>query len=147
MLAEMMTAFSSLKTVSDFATFVLNARVDAAVREKAIESQAAIVAAQSAMLNLQAQHQELLSQKDELKKQLMEMENWDAEATKYSLTDLGGGVFVYALKSDQTATQPMHYICSVCYQERKKSILQQSGKTMGGVPYACFRCKNTVWVE
>ena len=60
MLPEIMTAVNGLKTATELAGLLLKVKVNAAVTEKAIESQAALVSAHSAMLSLQANYQELL---------------------------------------------------------------------------------------
>src|SRR5713226_9329470 len=97
MFSEIGSALASIKTFSDFTGLVLQAKVTSAIREKAIESQAAIISVQNAMLMLQTQYQALLNERTKLEDRLAKIESWDAEASKYVLHDPGSGVFVYAL--------------------------------------------------
>lgn len=144
MLEQIPAALASIKTFSDFTGFVLQSKVDAAVKEKAIESQAAIISVQAVMLNLQSQYQSLLQEKDELKKQLIETENWNAEASKYSLIAVDPGIFVYALYPNDSPSTPDHWLCTHCYQNKHKSILERTGSDSRGIVFLCFRCQNSI---
>jgi hypothetical protein len=124
MISEFAAGIAGLKTVGELASLLIKMNVDNAVTQKAIEANTAIINAQTLMLELQAKYQELLVQKDELEKRLIQIENWDAEAQKYALTEIVEGVFVYALKADQKDGAPAHWLCPDCYQNKKKSILQ-----------------------
>src|SRR5215203_6473722 len=106
MLSEIPAALSALNNIKELVKAVSNSKVDAALREQAIESNFAITDALNALITLQVQHQTLLHEKDELEKRLMEAEHWNAEAVKYTLTEMVEGVFVYALKDDYKATTP-----------------------------------------
>jgi hypothetical protein len=37
---------------------------------------------------------------------------------------LAAGSFAYVLKEQEKGSEPIHYICQACYQNRRKSILQ-----------------------
>ena len=76
-------------------------KTDSAVVEKAAELQGTIITLQSAIMTIQSQYQLLLSEKDELKQQLMNIINWDAETAKYQLTEVSAGAFVYSLTLPQ----------------------------------------------
>jgi hypothetical protein len=146
MLAEIAATLTGLNTFKSFTEFALQAHVDAALREKAIESQAAIISVQSAMLALQSQYQSLLDEKAELEKRLIEIEDWKAEASKYSLKEVGPGAFVYMLKADVDTTTPSHWLCARCYEDKQKSILQQVTPYIGriGATFGCHRCRSTI---
>ena len=124
MIAEFAAGIAGLKTVSDLASLLLKMNVDAAVTEKAIEANAAVINAQSLMLELQAKHQGLLARNDELEKRIVAIQNWEAETNKYALTQIVEGIFVYALKPDASDGMPPHWLCPNCFQSQKKSILQ-----------------------
>jgi len=94
---------------------------------------------------MQSQYQSLLQEKDVLKKQLAEIEDWGAEAAKYELKDLGGGVFVYAQRPEYDTLTPAHWLCTRCYQDRQKSVLVNSGRYIpSGLRFKCFRCNNHI---
>jgi hypothetical protein len=138
---EIGAALAGIKTFTELTTLILKAKVDSAVREKAIESQAAVISLQTSMMTLQSQYQSLLREKDELEKRLVEIEDWKVEAAKYSLKELVPGALVYAPNSDAGDTAPEHWLCTRCYQERKKSILQ---RTIMPRVYVCPACQTTV---
>jgi hypothetical protein len=140
-LTEIPAALSAIKTLGDLTALVLRTKVDSAVTEKAIESQSAMISLQSAMLSLQSQYQSLLRDKDDLEKRLISMENWNAEAQKYSLTQIASGVFVYTLKLDEADAAPPHWLCVNCYEKKQKSILQRVSSNYEGVLYSCPNCK------
>lgn len=144
MYAEIASALTSIKTFGDLTTLILKMKVDSAVTEKAIESQSAIISLQSTMLTLQSQYQALLDEKEELKKRLIEMEDWKTEAEKYELKEIAFHTFAYALKSDYANTAPAHWLCANCYGNGQKSILQSKPATSKGLPYSCLRCNGEI---
>jgi hypothetical protein len=88
MFTDITTALSSIKVASDLVTLVLKAKVDAAVTQKAIELQGAIISLQSTILSIQAENQNFLAENNSLKQQIVDMNNWESEAQKYSLTEV-----------------------------------------------------------
>ncbi len=146
MYAEIATAAASIKTFADLTSLILKTKVDSAVTEKAIESQSAIISLQTAMLALQSEHQSLLAEKAELERRLVNVQNWEAEASKYSLQEIAPGVFVYVHDSQEDGAAPSHWLCSRCYNERKKSILQKTGRMGGANIYLCLTCQNTLQI-
>lgn len=146
MIAEFAAGIAGLKTITELTSLVLKMNVDAAVRQKAEESNFAIINAQNLMIELQSKHQELLGEKDQLKKRLVEMENWEVESQKYTLTEFGFRAFVYTAKTNENDPTPKHWLCSECYQNRKKSILQRMGHDTKGALYLCHHCKSELHV-
>ena len=71
-----------------------------------------------------------------LQKELAKLDRFNAEATRYELVTTPVGSLVYALKSDDGAAQPHHYICANCYEDQTKSILQP----LGSAVLRCPRC-------
>jgi hypothetical protein len=142
MITELSAGIAGLKTVADLAALVLKMNVDAAVKQKAEESNFAIINAQSLMLELQVQYQELLSQKNEIEKRLVEIEDWNVKAANYELKEMAG-VFFFALKADQETPTPAHWLCCGCYQKRQEGILCKTVKDAGGYLYRCPLCHET----
>jgi hypothetical protein len=147
MLTEITTAISALNNVKELAKAILQLNVSAALKEQAIETQSAIIEVQSGMLAIQSQYQSLLEEKDGLKKQLIEMENWESEAQNYALTEIGYHAFAYSLKPDVETASPSHWLCANCYQAKKKSILQRDGNKLGRPLYVCHLCKSNLVIQ
>jgi hypothetical protein len=144
MYAEIASAFATLKTMGEITALILKTKIDSTVTEKVIEMQSAITSLQSTLMSIQAENQDLLRQKNELEQRLTDAENWNAEAQRYSLTEITTGVFVYALKPEEAKSGPSHWLCVNCYQNKQKSILQSEGTGIDGTYYLCPRCKTTI---
>jgi hypothetical protein len=144
MYAESIAAISAIKTISDIATFLLKAKVGSDVTQKAIELQSTIISLQASIMSTQVQNQELMSENERLKQQLADAEKWEEEAAKYKLLKLATHSFVYALNDDQLHSQPYHWLCAHCFQNKQKSILQRSGKQLAKWLYTCPACKSTI---
>jgi hypothetical protein len=140
MVPEITQAFSEIKIFADLAMMVQKQKVDAAVRDKAIEAQSATIALQSAILSLQGQYAELMMKKEELERRLIEIENWAGEVQRYQLKEIDIGVFVRELTQDQAEAEPIHWLCTNCFAHRRKSILQRHKQD-----YACPRCDFTIY--
>ena len=142
MYVDITTALAAIKTMTEFASLAAKSKKDSAVAEKAIELNSVIIDLQSAILSIQAQNQDLLHRNSELEKKIVDMENWNATAEKYALTEIALNVFAYASKTDNDATEPPHWLCTTCFENKQKSILQRGEKTINGYVYSCGNCKN-----
>src|ERR1700691_5304381 len=130
--ADFTALFTSLKAITDLAKLLIDSRDAGVVRAKAIELQREIIAAQASTLTAQASQFALLDRVRELEKQVTDLKAWEAEKQKYELKDLRPSPFpdrsgapAYALKKDAGTPEPFHLICPNCYQDGRKSILQQ----------------------
>lgn len=138
------TALASLNIASKFIKDSIEKIKDDAVREKVEELLNAIIPLQSQIISLQAMNSASIQEKEVLEKKLSDIEDWQKEATRYELKALASGVYVYTIKETAKSSEPVHYLCAKCYQERKKSILQRISKTMMGVTYICHTCKSAI---
>jgi hypothetical protein len=77
-----------------------------------------------------------------LKEELARVKAWDETKKRYQLISPTPGSFVYALKEESKGTEPPHWICATCYEDGRKSILQQLGEFYGVMRYICPHCKN-----
>jgi DNA-directed RNA polymerase subunit RPC12/RpoP len=139
---EITAALASLKSVSDLVKLALELKIDSAVTEKAIESQSAIISIQSVLLALQSEHQALLKEKAELEQLITQANDWKDEFKKYDLEQVEPGIFVYEPKQG-----PVYWLCSRCFEDRRKSILNRTGNDSKGIIYLCFNCQNSIRVH
>ncbi len=142
MYQELAAGLAGLKTVSDLVTLALKIKEDTALTAKAIESQSAIIALNTTILGVQASNQELLEENQRLKKEIVDLKNWDEEASRYQLSQVGQyeGSVAYVLKEEYADTAPAHKLCPNCYDEKRKSMLQPNGTRRGRILYTCARC-------
>ena len=118
-----------------------DARTEVKVNDVAIQLQGIVLDLQSEMMIIQSDYQQVLRSRDDLEKKLVEQEGWDKERARYQLEKIGGSCgFVYALKKSEPPVEPTHWLCSNCYEDKKKSILQFAPKS-GLNRWACPRCK------
>ena len=76
---------------------------------------------------------------------MIEITNWEKEASRYQLEELCSGVFVYSTKKGEENGEPPHKICPNCYQKHHKSFLQIKDLDYHGRDYVCTNpeCKTT----
>ena len=61
----------------------------------------------------------------ELEKQVADFETWNADKQKYELKKVAStGALAYMLKPEARGGEPPHWVCTHCYENRKRSILQ-----------------------
>jgi len=80
-----------------------------------------------------------------LKSQLDSMKGWHNESTRYKLiAPWKNGSLVYALRDDAKKSDPAHYICTKCFEDGRKSLLNPSDDVKGWCVYRCPHCKAEV---
>lgn len=143
---------TSLRAVADLAKLVVDAHDAGVRREKSIELQRQIVTALESAVAAQVAQSALLKRVNELEKTVADLEAWDAEKQKYELVKLKqyvstehAGAFAYALKEGVSPSEPKHFICPNCYEQRHKSILQPVMLDLGKVQILfCPRCRTEI---
>jgi hypothetical protein len=111
-----------------------------------LEFHSAILDIEAKISDVQTRYQTLLESNENLKKQLADHDDWEKECVRYSLKSPGSGSFVYALNPDQKSNEPPHWICTNCYSERRKSVLQHASMETGdsGRFWQCPKCKSKI---
>lgn len=131
---------SSLKILKEFSQATLEIRDNVAFRERLIEVQPKIIDAYNAAI---AAQEEL----SVLRKRLVELKTWETEKKRYKLVDHGGGTYTYSLRPEKARGEPFHRICASCYQDGKKSILQNAGgKANGRDRFECPACQRMFYL-
>ena len=138
------SALGSLGLTVNFVKNSIEKIKDAAVREKVEELLNTIIPLQSIILSLQSANSTLIKEKEALEHKLSEIEDWRQEASGYELKELVSGVYVYAKKKGVQTTEPIHYLCTKCYNERRKSILQRTRHDFDGMHYVCHSCSSEI---
>lgn len=98
-------------------------------------------------LDVQALYTGSLDKIKELQNQLAAYDKWETEKTRYTLKNVGLAAFVYALKESEAGNDPPHWLCSKCYNDRTKSILQlECGDRPTGFRHQCPVCRTMITV-
>ena len=86
----------------------------------------------------------MVEQMRQLKEEIAQVKAWEAESHRYELKRLGVGVFAYSLKKMEERAEPPHWVCSSCFSNGKKYILQNLGDFYGASEYACHGCGSKI---
>lgn len=112
-----------------------------------------ILSAQTSAIQANAAQATLIEQVGTLKAEIAGFETWDSEKIRYELRHVGDGSSAYVIKQEAAGSEPPHWICPNCYENRKKTILQPAGRAaesgweMHEVKWTCYVCKNTLRVD
>lgn len=136
---------SGLKVAHDIAKGLLELKSFSEIQGKVIELQSAILSAQSSALSAQAQQSAMIEQVSTLKKEIADVKAWEEQKQRYKLTSPWDGAVVYALKEQCSNSEPPHYICTKCYEDGRKSILNSTKKSSSlYLILVCPACKSEV---
>ena len=134
MASELIAGLGLFKTMLDIAKGLKDMNETAARNTAVIELQEHI-------LNAKEAQSTLLDEVSSLKKQMADMEKWDAEKQRYELKEVVAGQFAYTLKHEAAADEPAHKLCANCYNQNQKSILQTEIRNPGRHEVLfCQRC-------
>lgn len=133
-------ALGSLKSASEAAKALIELRDTAKIGQATIELQGKIAAAQQLALAAQQEQAALISQIDDLKKQVVQFEDWEREKQRYEMETLPPGIHMYRLKAGMENGEPPHKICADCYNNRKKSLLHVKSQFKGVTHWQCNSC-------
>ena len=79
-----------------------------------------------------------------LEEKLREMENWEEEKERYELRNTGAHyAFAYVLKESSQTPDTVYWLCTTCFEKRKKRILQPEITRTGRV-LRCSECNLTI---
>ena len=141
MKAEMSMLIAPCKTAYDIAKGISSFRVEGEVKEKTAELLRILLSVQRDALTMQAKYQELLQEKDDLAKKIMEFEDWSKTKDQYELKDLAPGIPAYLRKKGDNSEEPTFWICPYCYKQKKESFLQCVYHFESAGFYFCPACK------
>ncbi|CBE68064.1 MAG: hypothetical protein F9K13_13815 [Candidatus Methylomirabilis oxygeniifera] len=92
------------------------------------EVNAKLMQANAIALSSQEKQSLLSNRITELENQLRELNNWESESQRYQLIQFTFGGYAFCLTPGLENTEPPHYLCAACMNQRKKSILQPYGE-------------------
>ncbi|MDO9370027.1 MAG: hypothetical protein Q7T68_15785 [Sphingopyxis sp.] len=149
MLAEISAGIGSLKALKDVVQGLNAANVQAQINEVKISLQEGILQAYEALLAAQERETASLTRMRDLEQEIVGLKDWSAERKRYQLVDAYRGAFTYMPKRGMENGQPAHWLCTNCFEQGRKSFLQNKGLTRGTteVVYGCDNCKGSLTVS
>ena len=133
---------SGFKLASDIAKSLLELKTISEVQAKVVDLQSAILSAQNSALAANAHQTAMIEEIGSLKEEIARIKAWEEEKQRYKLISSWPGTLLYALKEESSASEPPHWICTKCYEEGRKSILnpQRKVKALFYI-LVCPKCK------
>ena len=87
----------------------------------------------------------LAARNRDLEKENSTFKDWSTEAAQYAPLEISLGIFVHARKDAVGAMKSMQKLCSNCFNQGQKSLLQYQAVEVGrNRSLVCHRCDKTV---
>lgn len=126
-IAFIQSAIFSIKLAGDITKSLMSLTKLSEVSEKVAGIQGALLEAQSNAFNANAKQAAMVEEVRALKEEMARLKAWDTEKQRYKLAipfpRHGMGSVAYALKESMKGSEPAHLICTKCYEDGRKSIL------------------------
>jgi hypothetical protein len=126
-LSAISAAITSFNTLKDIAQTMIGLHDAKALTAKIVEFNNAIIDTQAKVFLVSEERAALEKRVRELEKELAYIKAWNPE--KYELKVTHGGGVVWSLKVEAGSSETPHQICTKCYEDGKRSILQPEGRS------------------
>lgn len=80
----------------------------------------------------------------ELEQEVMRLKDWSAEAQQYEALEIARGVFAHVKKDRVGTLQSAHKLCSNCFHQNRKSLLQRFREPGRDEGLVCHRCEKKI---
>ena len=137
-------AATSIRTIADIIKTLSKMKSIPEVQTAIIELRNEIISAQSNALVAQSEQATMIQKISDFEKEITNIKAWEKEKQRYQLVSPWNGCVVYALKEQCKKTEPPHWICTKCYEDGRKSILNQHRKHSAFIEFICPVCKTMI---
>ncbi|UVT17514.1 MAG: hypothetical protein H8K04_08250 [Nitrospira sp.] len=145
-LATIQSAISGLQTAGQLAKSMseLSASID--LKTKVIELQSAILAAQQSALAAQSDQLAMIERIRNLEKEIADVKAWEEQKQRYKMIPpwAGASCLVYGLKESCKGAEPAHWICTKCYDDGRRTVLNPKKSQTSMALLHCPTCKAEV---
>ena len=139
-----MDPLTSLKDVIDIAQSILESKSRTEIQDKVTKLQSALMKAQNSAVAATTAQLELQEKVRTLEEQRRAANEWGDQESRYSLVcPWEGTAQVYALKRSASEGENPHFLCSNCFHNKRKVILNPIKKD-GWILMACPSCRATI---
>jgi hypothetical protein len=111
------------------------------------EAHSAVIELQEKILSAQETQSALVERVSELEKEVTRLKNWEADKSRYELTEIAPGILALSIKESMRNGEPLHRICANCASEGKKSYLQRHPGGPGTYRLRCNVCREEVLIR
>ncbi len=149
MIAEVAAAIARLKNLRDMIAAMKDSSEKSKLSGSIEDAQIKFIDLQRRLIESQESEATAKERARTAEHKCVELEEFAHEAERYSLKELSPGFLVYAMKDGAEETDPPHYLCTNCFSNHKKSIIQRSEisdamTTFQQFMYECPACKTKV---
>ena len=141
------TELSSFSHVNNLIKAIFELKIDSSTIDKVVSIQTEMASVQVGYLALIQQNSSLVTEKDDLKKEISNLKDWNKEKERYELKDVDPEVFAYVIKDSAKGTEPVHWLCCHCYNQGKKEIVILFHNSNYHKTYICHGCSQKISVE
>ena len=139
-----LSTITSLKAAFDISKSILEIKSTTEIQDKVIKLQSALMEAQNSAMSATTAQLELQEKVRTLEEQLRAANEWGDQESRYSLVcPWQGSAQVYALKRSASEGEGPHFLCSNCFHNKRKVILNPSRKEARTL-MACPSCSATM---
>ena len=138
---------TSLKTATEILKNVHTNKQTKELRESVQNLQSALIDTQTEAIAVLSHMTELRTENDRLRARLKAIEDWNSQENRYLMVcPWKNSGQVYALKKIEASGEPPHYLCTNCFHQRRKSILNPVVQRGSGsfIALVCPLCKSSL---
>ncbi|AXH61582.1 hypothetical protein M0J40_RS10210 [Providencia rettgeri] len=146
-IADIIPGYDSLKKVISTVKGAIDTKEALSIMKVESDIYPQLIQLQSQVLTAHQLYEAILSQKNAVERELIELKNHLIKLEDYELHTFSSGSTVFKLKPSQAGTQPLHYLCPHCNHEHIASILQPGQPETFHHTLQCPRCKTTFLTE
>jgi hypothetical protein len=134
---------ASLKGAVDIAQSIKGLSDATAIQTQIFELNTKILTAQQSAFAANDERAALIKLVSQLEEEVARLKAWGSEKEQYEFKQVDVGAHAYVPKPDSELAKQPHWLCTNCYDDGKKSILQtQEAKAgPGGRVYKSPRCR------
>jgi hypothetical protein len=141
-LASISAAVTSLKAAGEIVKGMISLKTTTEVQAKAIELNQEIISAQHAIFQAHSAQSALIVKIADLEKQIAQMRQWEEQKQRYKLANpWRGPALAYGVRKSCKDSEIAHWICTKCYDEGRRSILNPAHGNGGFILMVCPTCK------
>lgn len=140
-------ATASLKVAFDIGKGLVEMRRDWDIQDKINEMNRALSEAYDQVLSAKREQAAMLDENESLKTEIARLKAWDSERQRYELkprSPHNPGALAYRLKEDCGDSEQQHWLCPTCFDDGRKSILQERQGPRRTIIASCPRCKTSL---
>jgi len=140
---DFLAAYGGLKTAYDIAKGLNATDTQVKINDVKIALQQHILDARDALSAASDTQAASASRTAELEQEIVRIKDWSAQRKRYELINVRHGAIAYAPKRGMEYGEPSHWLCANCFDQTKKSFLQNKGTVGPEATYGCDTCKGS----